>query len=254
MPSVAIAKPFRDTSGAPGELAHALARVEASELRGDPFPHAIVRDFLPPALFSELRGTLPAIRDAMQSVQARHRNPGYSDKRFSYCLPIPTDPAVATLAEPVRTLQRVLTSARMVSALLARFESVVAPRLVEYERRTGQPHVPIGTSIELIHDGSGFDLPPHTDGGNKLVTGLLYFADPGDPVELGTQLYAPLDPEPADVGGGVRARDQLRVAGQAPYEPNVMLWFARSDRSFHGVEASSSSTPRRLVQYSIHLA
>ena len=142
---------------------------------------------------------------------------------------------------------------RFVHALLSKYAAVVTPRLTEVEQATGRSRITLGIGVELMYDRSGFELAPHTDGARKLVTGLLYVADPGDPVELGTVLYEPLRPDFSSSGRGLTSHDQVRPFARAPYVANAFLSFARTDRSLHGVEATASEQPRRLVQYSIFI-
>lgn len=253
MPSIVIAQAYRNKI-APAEADHALARLESAPVAGDPFPHAIVHDLLPTALFSALRDAFPDSPESLQSVQTRRGDASYSDKRFSLILPKPTDPASETLPAPIRTLQQLLTCDRMMLGLLEKFSDVVTPRLDEFEALIGCGYVPLETAIELIYDRSGFELVPHTDGPKKLITALLYLADTDDPPELGTRLYRPNSPDLVSDGRAAVPWSDVAEAGGAPYEPNLLLCFARSDRSLHGVKAAASERPRRLVQYSILVA
>lgn len=254
MPTARIADPYGSSPPAPEDADHVALRLGAMSLEDTPFPHALVRDFLPDRLFAALRATFPVSVDSLYSVKQRRGGDQYSDSRFSYTLPMPFDHNATTLAEPIVRLQRLLCSERIVAGLLRAFAGTVNPSLARQYKRTAQPHIGIGMAVELIYDRSGFELVPHTDGARKLVTGLLYVADPDDPATLGTQLYAPRQPGMISNGQAPVAKDLLQPVTRAPYEPNLFLCFGRSDQSFHGVEATTSDRPRRLVQYSIFLA
>lgn len=226
-------------------------RLRAASVQDRPFPHAIIRDFLPARLFEAVRADFPTSEDGLRQVRQGRSDTGYSPHRFARSLPAPNDPQSKELQPSMRALQQVLTCERTITRFFTMFLDVVKPHLDAIRAETGSDVLPLRTSIELIYDRSGFELVPHTDGFGKVITGLLYFAEPGDPPELGTRLYEPLDPGLTSDGGRPVARDRLRQAGVAPYEPNLFLCFARSGKSFHGVEASASGRPRRLLQYSI---
>lgn len=250
MPSVKIAPDYRNRA-APAESAWAEQALHGSMIATAPFPHCLVRNFLPEPLFVALRETFPRSDDGLQPVHRRRRDTGYSDKRFSLPLPPPAADESAALPAPIRALQQVLTCDRIMMALLDRFADVIGPRLAELQASTGLSYIPIRTSIELIYDRTGFELAPHTDSAAKLVTGLLYLADADDPHGLGTRLYAPIDPGLRSDGRTPVDRSRLHEATLAPYEPNLFLCFPRSDQSLHGVDATMDDRPRRLVQYSI---
>lgn len=254
MSTARVADAYRSAPPSPGDAEHAATRLASLRLEPEPFAHAVVRDFLPDALFADLRQAFPASPHSMESVKSRRGGDQYSELRFTQNLPIPFDGNAGSVAEPILRVQRLLCSERIVAALLRTFAATVNPRLIAQRRHTGQPTIELGMGVELIYDRSGFELVPHTDGPRKLVTGLLYVADPDDPAELGTQMYAPRDPGVSSDGQSQIPKDLLRPVARAPYAPNVFLCFGRSDRSFHGVEATTSDRPRRLIQYSIFIA
>lgn len=255
MPTVAITRPYKIVGGiepALGEaIAHAVDRLTHTPVTRTPFAHALVADFLPGPLFAALRESFPSSETGLRSVRERRGDPLYSEQRFSHSLPPPNDPESATLPEPIATVQRLLCSDRIVGTLLAMFEDSVAARTAVVADEKGLATVPLTLAVELVYDRSGFELIPHTDGRRKLVTGLLYVADPDDPEELGTQLYAPSDPRTHSDGNGSVPRNLVRPVTRAPYRPNLFLCFGRTDQSFHGVEATDSDRPRRLIQFSI---
>lgn len=254
MPTVAISPEYRCPGPEPEGLEAVLHRLNGSVSRTMPYAFAFTPDLLPLALFDAIRDAFPTPQAGMSSVRDRRGNDNYPDARLALTLPKASSTEGSALPEPIRAVQRILTTDRFVHALLGKFAANVGPRLTDVERTTGQSQVSVGTGVELIYDRSGFALAPHTDGPRKLVTGLLYFADPDDPVELGTVLYEPLQPEFASNGRSWVSHDRVRPFARAPYRANAFLSFARSNRSLHGVEATTSDRPRRLIQYSIFLA
>jgi len=73
---------------------------------------------------------------------------------------------------------------------------------------------------------------------------------------LGTSIYRPKDPDFSCARRTNYPFEEFIKVGTAPYMPNSLLAFLRSDRSFHGVEPLSvqdtGSGPRDLIQYVLY--
>ena len=137
--------------------------------------------------------------------------------------------------------------------VLQYFSRALAPVLhALVARRGGAGGLDVRRSCEMIYDGTGFELRPHTDGNKKLVTSLVYIAGPEAPEALGTHLYGvrPGVETPAAVLSGGAYLDWADSIdhGAVPYRANCMLIFPRTSRSLHGVPVVESTYPRRLIQ------
>jgi hypothetical protein len=115
---------------------------------------------------------------------------------------------------------------------------------------------PVSVESQLIRHRAGYFLGPHSDLHTKLVVLLVYLAPDESAPHLGTSLYRPKDPGftcPNSVH--YPFEDFVRVK-TAPYKPNSLLAFLRSDVSFHGVEPLSeqdvATCGRDLIQYVIY--
>lgn len=244
---------------------HLVRRIESGPLLTDPFEHSIVPDAFPTAFYRQIEAAFPSTDDGrdygMAEVRKRRGHPvdWYSDRRLALNLAKMEAAQVRALPPVLRQLFEVVADKRVSAAMLGRFRATVKRRTSEILAHTGcRPgafQVPLTSSVELIYDQSGFFLPPHTDGQMKLVTALVYFPRPGDPEDMGTHLYQAADPAALNSdqrsGGRPLRLDQVVHRGYAPYRSNLMLLFARSEQSLHGVPPSASILPRRVMQFSI---
>lgn len=91
------------------------------------------------------------------------------------------------------------------------------------------------TGAEIVHDIPGYELGPHTDTPDKVITGLFYLPIDVSGAAQGTVLYRG---EQADPAGKLRKGWKFDVVRTMPYVPNSALFFARTDWSYHGVNRS----------------
>jgi hypothetical protein len=85
---------------------------------------------------------------------------------------------------------------------------------------------------------------------------LIYLAPDDRAAHLGTSLFRPKDPNFTCPNSTHYPFEDFVKVKTAPYKPNSMLAFFRSDVSFHGLEPLSNSdlqaTPRDLIQYVLY--
>src|SRR6185369_1519735 len=90
----------------------------------------------------------------------------------------------------------------------------------------------------------------------KLVVLLIYLAPDDTAEHLGTSLYRPKDPSFSCPESKHHPFEDFIRVKTAPYKPNSMLAFMRSDISFHGLEPLSEtdveSEGRDVIQYVLH--
>ncbi len=114
----------------------------------------------------------------------------------------------------------------------------------------------ISVEVQLIRHRAGFFLGPHSDSSSKLVVLLLYLAPDDSADHLGTSMNRPKDPTFSCPKSAHYPFEDFIDVKTAPYRPNSMLAFFRSDLSFHGVEPLSeqdtTTCNRDLIQYVIY--
>ena len=133
-------------------------------------------------------------------------------------------------------------------------DSFGGPLRERYGEKASWP--PVSVESYLIRHEAGYFLEPHSDLYTKIIVLLIYLPLNDDAQHIGTSLYRPKDPSfscPDSVHYPVD--DFIRVE-TAPYRPNSLLAFERSDRSFHGVEPLSeqdaATCNRDLIQYALY--
>lgn len=229
-----------------------IDRIRGARVSKTPFEHAVIDGFLEPDLFAALRRAYPEAPD-VPDIKTRRgiENDLYVDGRLS--LRADDLRSVVDDASGMRPFARLLDLVRSPAynaAFVQRFAGTVAREFA----RTGRKSVSATVNVEVIIDRTGFALHPHTDGALKIGTALIYLADPGDPAEHGTRLYRPRNPQlKCPTGRSFYRFEAFDEVAVVPYRPNTAILFARTPTSFHGVVASASVVPRRLLQISIKL-
>lgn len=216
------------------------ARVEL-----DPFPHFYLENVFPDDYYQELLRNLPStdVYDNLYEVtdlkldHFRHRNQRDMDAGWTTRLPPELQPFWTEFNEWFlgRDLAR---------AVLDSFRS----------QRSSWPEVSVES--QFIRHRAGYFLGPHSDLYTKLVVLLIYLAPDKCAEHLGTSLYRPKDPSfRCHDSKHYPFEDFIRVK-TAPYKPNSLLAFMRSDISFHGLEPLSETDVvtegRDVIQYVLH--
>ena len=233
-------------------LAHVVERLRTAEVVPDPFPHYYLEDVFPDNYYQALLRHLPNSTvyqnlyevttlklDHFQYRDQRDFNEGWTemlpveertfwnDFNAWFLGPDLAQAVLGTFAEPMR----------------ARFGDEASWPTVSVES-------------QLIRHKAGYFLGPHTDLHTKLVVLLIYLAPDASASHLGTSIYRPQDPGfTCPDSAHYPFEDFIRVT-TAAYKPNSLLAFARSDRSFHGVEPLSeedvTTCNRDLIQYVLY--
>jgi hypothetical protein len=218
----------------------AKARVEV-----DPFSHFYLENVFPDDYYQEMLRNLPAtdVYDNLYEVtdlkldHFRHRNQRDMDAGWIDRLPKDLQPFWTSFNEW-------FLGPDLAQAVLGSFSS----------QRSTWPEVSVES--QFIRHRAGYFLGPHSDLYTKLVVLLIYLAPDNSAEHLGTSLYRPKDPSfSCPDSKHYPFEDFIRVK-TAPYKPNSMLAFMRSDISFHGLEPLSEtdvkSEGRDVIQYVLH--
>lgn len=233
-------------------LAHVVERLRASAVVPEPFPHYYLEHVFPEAFYRELLGHLPG-GDAYQNLfeittlkldHFRHRDQRDLGDGWTRGLP-------GELRDFWERFNDWFLGPELARAVLASFAEPLRARLGDEE---SWPEVSVES--QLIRHRAGYFLGPHSDLHTKLVVLLIYLAPDESASHLGTSLYRPKDPGfSCPDSAHYPFEDFVRVK-TAPYRPNSMLAFARSDISFHGVEPLSErdvdACGRDLIQYVLY--
>ncbi len=200
-------------------------RIAAAPIRHDPFAHIYVEDVFPPPVFQAMRAHLPDDGAYVRFKDSGRVGADYSPHRAAFA------PAQLARLEPdTRDFWN-----RIFNAVLApRFTEAVAAKFAAELRLSGEAR--IMTETCLMRDAAGYELGPHTDSPAKLVSLLFYLAPDRTHPELGTSFYVPKDRTFFCPGGPHHPFELFDRVTTAPYAPNSLLAFPKTERCFHGVE------------------
>jgi hypothetical protein len=231
-------------------LEHFIGRLRTAEIVSEPYPHYYLENVFPSDYYQVLRNHLPSSSVYQNLFEVtdykldhfRHRDQRDLHKAWTDSLP----PSEKTFWD---SFDEWFIGPELAQAVLESF----APYL---KTNTGSwPEVSVES--QLIRHRAGYFLGPHSDLYTKLVVLLVYLPPDESAAHLGTSLYRPKDPDfSCPNSRHYPFEDFIRVE-TAPYKPNSLLAFLRSDVSFHGVEPLSEddvkhTAGRDLIQYVLH--
>ena len=228
---------------------HLCYRFGNATIRGYPFPHCYVEDAFPREYYEEMQRMLPDPGSMHPIRDVRPVAGGYPER---FVLPFAED-LMAKLPEPKRSfwidLRAWLIGGRFASLALNKFAPLVQQRFRD------EPNVRFFDDAMLVQDVTNYSLGPHSDTPKKVITMLFYLPRDMSQSHLGTSIYVPKDPGFRDPGGPHHPREDFDRLWTAPFLPNSLFVFFKTDNSFHGVEPVTDRDCRRwLLLYDIYKA
>jgi hypothetical protein len=224
-------------------LEHFIGRLGGAKVESDPFPHYFLERVFPDDYYQEMLRQLPStdVYDNLYEVtdlkldHFRHRDQRDMDHGW-------TDPLPKQQKSFWKSFNQWFLSEELAQAVLKTF----------FE---SWPEVSVES--QFIRHRAGYFLGPHSDLYTKLVVLLLYLAPDDGAEHLGTSLYRPKEAGFSCPNSKHYAFEDFIRVKTAPYRPNSLLAFMRSDISFHGLEPLSESdvektAGRDVIQYVIH--
>lgn len=100
---------------------------------------------------------------------------------------------------------------------------------------------------QLTLDKKEYSIEPHTDFPGKVATLLFYFPKHKNQSHLGTAIYRPKEPGFTCEGRERHPFDKFEKVWQAPFLPNSVFGFLKTNNSFHGVEPLGKEPIERHV-------
>lgn len=206
-------------------LEHLLRTFADARVEEKPFPHIYLQNVFPDEVYQEILNSFPSqetLRVSYRQRKSLSLNPeGLSQLPFTEMI-FWTRLVETLISPPFR------------SALLHLF---------------GLTRDDLYPDLSLVSDSSGYAIGPHTDHPQKVLTYLFYLPTDESQKELGTALYEPIDPQFRCEGFKHHSFEGFRKVKAAPFLPNSVFGFLKSDRSFHGVEPIQETRPRNSLSY-----
>ena len=234
-------------------LSHFIERLHSARVEADPFPHYYLEGVFPEDYYQQLLHHLPSsdVYENLYEVTTlkldhfRHRYQRDLNDGWTNALPPALQPFWNSFNEW-------FLSPELAQAVLDSFAEPLRPRIGE---KSEWPEVSVES--QFIRHEAGYFLGPHSDLYTKLVVLLLYLAPDDRNEKLGTSLYRPkAEGFTCPDSKHYPFEDFIRVK-TAPYRPNSLLAFVRSDISFHGLDPLNeqdvaASEGRDVIQYVVH--
>lgn len=217
-------------------LSHMVEVVNSTPFEREPFAHFVAQGLFPPALYAEMLELLPdqSVYKAFNrgksasTVKRVTRQQRWSGDRSRFKL---TNASIDRLEGRQRSLWLGVRDALGAPE----FKEAVFARLREgLERRFGTEQnvaeLPGYALPELFRERSGYEIKPHPDTPNKVVTMQIALPADGSQERLGTEFYR-RSVSPRHLAREPRGFEMVK---QPPFLPNVAYAFVVSDDSWHG--------------------
>jgi hypothetical protein len=229
--------------------AHLRSAVAAAPLVADPGPHMVIPDLLPPEVYAHLLDTMPPAEtfDVADKVKANF------DPDATIAAPARSRDAWSWFHSEVvdRQLAPVLTAAFR-PQLRAAYENLFGRD--QADLALGLPHHAFQGRLMLRRPG--YRLRPHRDKKSASLTGLIYFARPGDSRDYGTELFRVFDDRPATVRKTYYPEDhgsRTELARSVPFVGNSALIFMNVPGMAHGASIPPESTQLERYAYQFYV-
>ena len=231
-------------------LSHFVEKLREATVLLDPYPHFCLDNVFPEEYYLELLRNLPVSSSyenlyevtTLKLDHFRHRD--QRDMNAGWTGELPAEQRMFW-----DDFDSWFLSEDLAQAVLQTFPE-------QMHERFGTQWPSVSVESQLIRHRPGYFLGPHSDLHTKLVVLLIYLAPDVSTAHLGTSLYRPKDPNfTCPNSTHYDFADFIKVK-TAPYKPNSLLAFFRSDVSFHGLEPLSENdvqnSGRDLIQYVVY--
>jgi hypothetical protein len=233
-------------------LEHLTERLRSAEVVLEPYPHYLLDNVFPEDFYQALLSHLPESRvyenlyevTTLKLDHFRHRDQRDLTRGWTESLP-------AELKDFWDRFDEWFLGRDLARAVLRSFAGQLRER---FGAEDSWPEAAVES--QLIRHRAGYFLGPHSDLYTKLVVLLIYLAPDRRAEHLGTSLYRPKDPEFSCPNSAHYPFEDFVRVKTAPYRPNSLLAFFRSDISFHGLDPLSdkdvANSGRDVIQYTLH--
>ena len=232
-------------------LSHFADRLREAEVSLDPYPHYCLENVFPDDYYQKLLKNLPTSNSyenlyevtSLKLDHFRHRDQRDMNEGWTDNLP-------AEQKDFWDDFDSWFLGGELARAVLQTFAEQMNAKFAQSK----WPEVSVES--QLIRHRAGYFLGPHSDLFTKLVVLLIYLAPDENAAHLGTSLYRPKDPYFTCPNSTHYPFSDFVKVKTAPYRPNSLLAFFRSDVSFHGLEPLSESdvesSGRDVIQYVLY--
>jgi hypothetical protein len=230
----------------------AIDQINAVEVQLEPYPMFSVDGIFPDGFYWKILEHLPPQEFYDYSKDPAYQVLGQETKRGNIYFDKPEqfDP----LPDAYRAFWGKLTSPEVTVALINCFLAKLQPYLnVPAEAVQDGQVADVRGRWMLSRDLPGYDLPPHVDSVQKLVSVLFYLPDEENESSYGTCFLAPKpDCDKVLYRQNRYEREDFDLLHRLKFHQNTVHAFARSDACFHSVdEVGPEITQRDLLMFNV---
>lgn len=211
-----------DVNAVLGSLCYKIANAQVQKW---PFPHFYIEEIFPIPFYHQLRAHLPP-PDAYKTGASN-----YNGRVFA-------DPAATG------ELNFLLSEEFLQANVMAFFPS--------FKQRFPGLVMDPEMDLRLILDSENYAIGPHTDAPWKVLSLLFYLPEDYALEKLGTSIYIPKDRNFRCPGGPHHKFEGFTEVHRAPFRPNSVLGFFKTDYSFHGVEPITIPCRRDVLLWNLY--
>jgi hypothetical protein len=231
------------------EELHLAYKIGNGQISNFPFPHLYIKDIFPWPLYEKIQENIPE-PDKLVTISEKRPVKGYKE-RFVLCF---DDQSLSNLDDRKRffwtNFRNQMLSGSLKNFLISRFFPLISERF----KNQNVEELEFYDELLLIQDTMNYKIGPHTDSPKKVLTFLFYLPKDNSQKDLGTSIYMPIDFNLKCAGTAHHPRENFHKIISAPYLPNSLLCFVKTDNSFHGVEKIVTDEKRWLLLYDIYIA
>ena len=217
-------------------LTHLISALQNAELQTNPYAHFYTQNVFPQDTYQDILSAFPPL-EYMEPLSL-----AYANRYVFYLSPESLATLPLNLSLFWHKLHADLGSQEVKNVLFEKFK----PDLI---KRFGNllPALKIVPCLELYHDFTHYSIGPHTDHPIKVINLLFYLPSDESQSHLGTSIYHPLDKSFTCEGYTHRDFKNFEKISTAPFLPNSLFCFCKSNTSFHGVEPISDPNISRRI-------
>ena len=215
----------------------------------DPGPHMVVADLLPAEMYALLLDTMPP----PEAFDVADKTKANFDPSRTVNVPARSRAAWSRFHEDVIAglLTPILFEAFR-PCLAVAYQNLFGPPVAD--AALGLPHQAFQGRLMLRRPG--YRLKPHRDKKRASLTGLIYFARPGDSPEYGTELYRIVDDLQAPVMKTYYPEDhgaRAELVRTVPFVGNTALIFMNVPGMAHGARIPRDAPQPERYAYQFYI-
>lgn len=224
-------------------------KLSSATTRSSPFPYLYLDKLFPNALMQAINNHYPTV-EQMAPMPAQRTGNLYAHKhRRMLSL---NDEALEAFDRPF--IDFWVQFYRLIESISEPL-LMALPQPSDDQKSAKVDYSAVRPRVDLWSDQGGYQIAPHTDAPHKIATFLLYCTDDPALTDEGTSVFVPKREGFRCWAGRQWEMDDFIEVYRAPYGPNHLFGFRKTDASFHGkLPVEESIIARRTIAITLQLA